>query len=427
MKQLNKPTKFLKSSILVLIGTILIKGFAGSGINMTASLFLSPVAEDIGVGIGTLSLYFSIASIVMIFWLPLAGRLMGKYNVKALVIISAFLQALSFASLGLFNSVWGWYVMAIPQTIGAAILVNLLSPIMVNRWFPSKTGLILGIQAAFVWLFAAALQPITSSIIENQGWRYGYIILGLAAFTVVIISALSLLRNKPNDEEIKLLDTQIGGGEQKKSNHINIDEKEAVHSRSFIMLLIFMVALTGAGVFTQHIPTYAALINYQLSQIGMAMALSSIGGAVGAITIGIASDKIGGLKTCFGIIILWILAVIGFIFGKSSFPIFALSCFLHGVASSSIAIISPILTLLFFGKQDYEKIYAKVAMGAPIASILLVPAYGFVYDATGSYLPILILLFGLLILAAISIIYGWKIRCDQNGCPVRQKPHRASK
>lgn len=62
----------------VLVGIILIRGFASGGINMTASLFLTPVSQGLGVGIGTLSLYFSIMSVVTILWLPYAGKLVGQ-------------------------------------------------------------------------------------------------------------------------------------------------------------------------------------------------------------------------------------------------------------------------------------------------------------------------------------------------------------
>ena len=103
---------------------------------------------------------------------------------------------------------------------------------------------------------------------------------------------------------------------------------------------------------------------------------------------------------------------------------FAASAFLHGITSSSIAVIAPILTLIFYGKMDYEKIYAKVSMGAPLASILLVPAYGYIYDATGSYLPVLIFLLVLLGVAGFGIMLGWRMRCTAAGCPVWRKPGR---
>ena len=406
-----------KQALMVLLGIIIIRGFAGGGINMVASLFLTPVSQEIGVGIGALSVYFSIMSAVTVLWLPYAGRLINRCPVRVLVPISAGLQALSFAGFGLFNRVFGWYLLAVPQAMGAAILTNLLGPILINRWFPHNTGFILGIQMAFVWMFAAVLQPITSSLIENSGWRRAYLFLGLLTFFVVAVSALLFLRDRPAEQDKSGLSKPESKKTARSEGEIEIPEKTAVRSASFAMLLIFMTAMTGTAVFTQHIPAYGGFLGYSLGWVGIAMSFASVGSAVGSIVIGIVSDRIGGLKTCYGMILLWALAVIGFLFSKMSFAVFVISAFLHGVASSSIAVLAPILTLIFYGKKDYEQIYAKVSMGAPLASILLIPVYGFVYDATGSYFSVLLLLAALLCVASFSIMVGWKKRCTAAGCP----------
>ena len=409
-------------ALLVLAGIILIRGFASGAINMTASLFLTPVSQELGMGIGTLSVYFSIMSVVIVLWLPLAGKLINRYPVRILVPVSAALQALSFAGFGLLTHVLGWYLLAIPQAMGAAILVSLLGPILIYRWFPHNTGLILGIQMAFVWLFAAVLQPATSRIIETNGWRHAYFFTGIITFFVMTAAALLLLRDRPATTE----DPEMGKPEKnpdaESGDGIEIPEKVATRSASFLLLLIFMIAMTGAAVFTQHIPTYGSLMGYSLGQAGNAMAFASVGSAIGSIAIGFICDRIGGLKTCFGIIFLWFLAVVGFLFSEVGFPVFLAASFLHGIASSSIAVIAPILTLIFYGKKDYEKIYAKVSMGAPLASILLVPLYGFIYDATGSYFSVLILLIVLLCAAGLGITLGWRKRCTAAGCPVWRKP-----
>lgn len=140
---------------IILLGVILIRGFAGGGINSVSGLFLYPVSRDIGVGIGTLSIYLSITSIVMVLWLPLAGRLINRYDVRLVAAAGAVLQALSFMSFGLMNSVYGWYLMAVPYAMGSTILVSLLGPILINRWFAGNTGMMLGLQMAFVGLFGS--------------------------------------------------------------------------------------------------------------------------------------------------------------------------------------------------------------------------------------------------------------------------------
>lgn len=418
---------------LILLGVILIRGFAGGGINMTSGLFLYPVSQEIGVGMGSLSIYFSITSIVMVLWLPFAGKLINKYDIRIVAIAGAVLQALSFAGMGFMNAVYGWYLLAIPYAMGATILVSLLGPILINRWYAKNAGMMMGIQMAFVGLFGAVFQPVTSNIISGRGWRTGYIYIGGAAFIVVVLTALILLKNRP--EDIKL--EPFGGGSQpdkkgateqvheaeqvheiERIEHtLVISEKEALRSTSFYLLLFFMIAITGIGVFTQHIPTYGSLLGYSTRETGNALAYASVGSAVGSIAIGIISDKIGSLKTCYGIIGIGFVAIAGFLLSGSGFLIFSLSTFLHGLVSSSIMVLAPILTIKFYGQKDYEKIFAKVSMGAPIASIILIPAYGFIFDLTESYLVVLIGMICLLVIAVLCISIGWKNRCTHSGCP----------
>lgn len=407
----------------ILAGIILIRGFAGGGLNMTSSLFLAPVSEELGVGIGSLSIYFSITSIVTILFLPYAGKLINRYDIRMITAVGAALQAFSFAGFGLLHKVWGWYFLAVPYAMGATILVSLLGPILINRWFAKNEALMMGIQMAFVGLFGALLQPFTSGLIEERGWRQAYYLLGGLTFAVVLIAAFLLLKNRPEDKNLTPYGSGIKGQEDvgRAESVLAVTEKEAMRSISFYLLLIFMTAFTGVGVFTQHIPTYGKILGYSMKDIGTVLAYASIGNALGSIIIGGISDRIGCLKTCYGVIFAGFLAVFGFLFSGNGFWIFGLSTFLHGLTSSGIMVLAPILTLQFFGQKDYEKIYAKVSMGAPLASIVLIPAYGFVHDALDSYIPVL---WGMAILLAVSlfsIAYGWKKRCTSEGCPCWHK------
>ena len=137
------PKRRLHYAWIVLIGLIIIRGFAGGGINMTSGLFLSPVSKELGIGIGSLSLYLSITSIVMILWLPTSGKMVNRYDIKWVALISGVLQCLSFIGFGFMKNVYVWYILAIPYSLGATILVNLMGPILINRWFAKNTGTII--------------------------------------------------------------------------------------------------------------------------------------------------------------------------------------------------------------------------------------------------------------------------------------------
>ena len=410
--------KKLHYAWIVLLGVILIRGFAVGGINMTSGLFLAPVSDEIGVGIGTLSLYLSISSIFMLIWLPIAGKLMNKYDVRWMTLIGVVLQAGSFMLFGLMNSVWGWYILAIPSVMGATLVVNLLGPILINRWFAKHTGFMMGILMACVGLFGAALQPLTTKIIASSGWRTAYMVIGGITFIAVLISVIFFIKGYPKDRNAEPYgagEVAIENKDKASKTYLNIEEGVATKSSAFFLLLLFMVAITGVGVFSQHIPTFGNELGYSIESVGMALALFSIGSAMGSIAIGIISDKIGCLKTSMGMIGVGVVAVALFFIRHKSFIIFSLAAFLHGFTSSGIGVLAPVLTLEFFGQKDYEKIFAKVMMGAPLASIILIPAYGFIYDQFKNYDIVLIGLLILLVVAFFSIGLGWKQRCKLTG------------
>ena len=63
----------------------------------SGGLFLTPVANDLNVNMGVLTIYFSISSLVLMLALPILGRFIGKINIKTLIIASVILQGGIFA------------------------------------------------------------------------------------------------------------------------------------------------------------------------------------------------------------------------------------------------------------------------------------------------------------------------------------------
>lgn len=396
---------------IVLIGLCLIRSFSNVGINVGAGLYLKSVSDDIGVGIGSLSLYFSISSIVTVLWLPFAGKLVNKTNARLITIIAVILQGGGFALLGVMNSVWGWYILSIPIGMGGAILVNLIGPVLINRWFAKNTGLAIGILMSTGGILGAILQPLTTNIIASRGWRFTYIAIGILVLVVVIISALIFLSSSPQDKNMQA----YGAGEVGNPQTDNIQKRsfgvEAAVARksiAFYLLIIFMIALTGFGAFAQHTTTYGLQLGYSMQTIGMALSFSMIGTAIGAIAIGVVSDKIGILPTSIGMLVIGIVAVILLFISGSTFVIFAIGTFLHGLGSVSIGVLAPLLTGAFFGAKDYESLFSNIMMGPSLASIIILPLYGFIYDALGGYSVVFIVMLAMLVIAFFCLTIGWK-------------------
>ncbi len=58
----------------VLIGLCITVGLGKAALNNTAGLFITPISEDLGIGVGNLTLYLSISAVVTMFFYQLVGK-----------------------------------------------------------------------------------------------------------------------------------------------------------------------------------------------------------------------------------------------------------------------------------------------------------------------------------------------------------------
>lgn len=403
---------------VILLAVSLIRGVAGPGINGSSGVFLSPVSAELGVGVGQLSLYLSVSSIATLLWLPMAGKLFHKYGVKTMVLAGALLQAGAFTMLGVMNNVWAWYLLSIPWAMGAVLLVNLLGPVLINRWFSKNVGLVMGIMMTITSLLGAVFQPVMASLIDTRGWRFTYGGFGVFALVFLLVVGFSLLRGWPKEKHLLPYGeteevTDLAGNSSvvqattsRKTE--GIAQKDAVKMPAFYTLMLFMIVLTGFATFQQHITTFGLGLGFPLTFIGKALSISMIGSAIGSLLIGFFSDWVGVVPTSVAVLGIGFIAVALFAFGSELAALFALATFLHGLAASSIGVVAPLLTTKFFGFKDYETLFSLVMLGAPLASIVLMPAYGFLYDRFGNYNVVLGFLLIALVVAGIGLVTGYK-------------------
>ncbi|WP_431027000.1 MFS transporter [Lysinibacillus sp. LZ02] len=396
----------------ILLGLCIIVGLGKGGLNNSAGLFLTPVTKDLGVGIGSLSLYFSISAIVTIIILPIAGKLMMKYNTRLLLVIAIILQASAFALFGLMNSVWGWYVLAIPLAVGGVVITVIAGPVLINQWFKKSNGLALGILSAAGGALGAVAQPIVGNLIANQGWRASYVIVGIAIILIVVPVIFLLIRKSPKDKGL----LPYGVEEAKNTGDTSANEASnkgvtmvvAKKSSAFYALVLFFFLVTSIASFSVHIPTFLMNKGFDVTFAGSVMSIYMIGVLIGALIIGFLSDKIGSKNTTLFTMIVGLVAICLLLFLASSSIIIMVAVGLFGFISSSIGTLGPALTTSLFGNKEYSQIYANASLGLAISSVVALPAYGYVFDITGSYSLVLYAIVFMLIINIGCVILAFK-------------------
>ena len=393
----------------ILAAVCIIVGLGKSVINSSGSLFLDPVSKDLGIGMGDLTLYLSIGSVVTLLILPFIGKIFGKYDARLVIAIAIVLQAGCFAAFGFMDSVWGWYILAIPMAFGGVPIMVICGPVLINRWFKKSSGMALGIMGATGGLIGAIATPIIGSLIANAGWRQTYTWVGLVVIAIVVPIALLVIRSNPQNKGLKRYGEDEGSGTQTTQVElVGMTLASAKKTPAFMLLLLFFFMITAVSCFAIHIPSYLQNNGYTVEFAGVAMSGYSIGLLVGSLGFGYLTDKIGAkIATIIAMSCGLASIVLLLLFTNvTAIVIFAVSIF--GFISASIATLAPAVTGALFGNKEYSQIYSSASLGLAVASIAALPAYGYILDFTGSYKPALITVIALLVLTIICIIFAFR-------------------
>lgn len=394
----------------VLIGLCIMVGLGRGGLNNSGGLFLTPITKDLGIGMGSLSLYFSVASVITLLALPISGKIIAKYNIRAVLIIAIILQAGSFSMFGFMNSVWGWYIFAMPMSFGAIFITQMAGPVLINQWFKKSNGLAIGIMMAASGGIGAIIQPIVGSMIDTQGWRTTYWTVGLGVIIIAIPVIFFLIKKPEDNGQLPYGMTETTGKDQQE----NMPEEKGVSiaaarkTSAFYALIIFFFLITSFGSFAMHIPAFVEGLQYSTTFAGTIMSLYMVGALVGAIAFGYLSDKVGAKNTAIFAMIVGIIVMVLLLMLAEVQAILMVAFFLFGFVTAAVGTMGPILTTSLFGNKSYSEIFSNVSLGLAIASIVSLPVYGYIFEFTGSYTGALITILVMLIIAIVCILVAYK-------------------
>lgn len=410
-----KAKKKIHYAWWTLAALCIIVGLAKGVLNTSSGLFIPGATKDLGILTGNLTLYFSISSIVTMIFLPIGGKILAKYDIRTVLVIAIILQAGSYVGFGFSNSVWGWYIFAVPLAVGGVFTTVIVGPVLVNQWFKRKNGMALGLIGASGGLLGAIAQPIIGYTIATaeHTWRTGYIGLGLVVIIIVVPTVLLIIRKSPQSIGLLPYGAQevTGVTDETKSDEVDKGVTLAIARKSsaFYSLFFFFLLITSIASFSIHIPSYIQSIGYDAIFAGNAMAGYMIGVLLGALALGYLVDKIGSRNTVYVAMVLAALSVIALLFAADSKIVVVLATSLYGfTVSNSVGTLAPALTTSLFGSREYAQIYSTASLGLAIAGIVALPAYGYIYDFTKSYTPALYIVLVLLILNIVLVTFAFE-------------------
>lgn len=344
----------------VVIGAILVQLCIG-GV-YTWSLFNQPLADAYGWESNSVYLAYSIVIFIFAFTTIISGRLQDKFGPRKIATIGIVLYSAGLMLTSTAESLWQlylYYSLIAGVGIGFVYVCPLSTCV---KWFPDKKGFITGIAVGAFGLGGFLFNSFIQSFIESVGVSRAFFYQGIIYMIIGLIGAQLLRQPKINTSEVS----------DKIINDNEFTVTQMIKTKSFY--LIWFIYLTG---------TITGLLVIGLAKdIGMdvaglapeiaanAVALAAIFNALGRITWGILSDKLGRLR------------VISVMFGLTAvavgllstitpntwlfFSIVAIIAFCFG---GFLAVIPP-LTSDYYGIKNLGANYGLVYQGYGIAALV---------------------------------------------------------
>lgn len=344
----------------VVIGAILVQLCIG-GV-YTWSLFNQPLADAYGWESNSVYLAYSIVIFIFAFTTIISGRLQDKFGPRKIATIGIVLYSAGLMLTSTAESLWQlylYYSLIAGVGIGFVYVCPLSTCV---KWFPDKKGFITGIAVGAFGLGGFLFNSFIQTFIESVGVSRAFFYQGIIYMIIGLIGAQLLRKPKINTSEVS----------DKIINDNEFTVTQMIKTKSFY--LIWFIYLTG---------TITGLLVIGLAKdIGMdvaglapaiaanAVALAAIFNALGRITWGILSDKLGRLR------------VISVMFGLTAvavgllstitpntwlfFSIVAIIAFCFG---GFLAVIPP-LTSDYYGIKNLGANYGLVYQGYGIAALV---------------------------------------------------------
>ena len=388
----QKPRKFFYGWVVFALCFMMIfcvLGFCSSA----KSLFLAPITEDLGISRSLFSIADSVryvtTAVVNIFF----GFLIVRWRPRKMVAFG-FVALIAFALITSFaKNLAGFYLGGFFLGIGLSWTTTSLVGYVVEKWFTKSKGTIMGFILAANGLGAALASQIFSPILNSRsdGWRLAYRVSAIVVASCGVLVVL-FLRNTPEELGLEPLGRDKVAKAKRGNSWKGISLKEA-SKKSYFYLAAACVFLTGlilqssGGISSAHMKD----CGIDPAFIATCLSIHSVTLACAKLFTGFFFDKSGLSSTMLfcGVCTVIATAVLALVSNNSMAMIYSI---LESFAAPLETIMIPLIVLDLFGSESYAKILglfisfntAGYALGAPLVNSI--------FDLTGSYKSILLIL-----------------------------------
>ncbi|MBU4557250.1 MAG: MFS transporter, partial [Actinobacteria bacterium] len=247
-------------------------------------------------------------------------------------------------------------------------------------------------------LASVYIAPLTTWLLHTQGIAGTFRILGVA-FLVLVCGLAQFLVNPPAGY-VPVGTPVLSASKQSDKQDRDYDWREMVRTKQFVLLWLMLAFASFAGLMIiGHMAKIAAVQMTGVDLGFVLVAVLAVGNALGRVVAGIASDRIGGVRTMLVVFLMQavMMGVLAFAGTPALLiPVAAAVGFCYGANLS----LFPSTTAGFFGTTHLGVNYGLVFTAWGVGGVFGSMTAGTIVDSSGSYAVAYAIAAGLCVVAA---------------------------
>ena len=396
-----------------IVGGAIICQFTATSLTHTISgIFLNPVVNELGWQVWQYTLGPSLGMVVGSLAGIIAGQIVDRHGPRILMLIGAFVAAVSFVMMSQMSQVWVyWFCYFLAGMAGWNFFGPLIVNATLNKWFVRKRGWALAIGSVGISLSGLITPLVMTAVVDHIGWRNSY--WGLAGFVLVMIVPVSFVMRRTPEDYGLLPDGYIEGeeivankGKSSVDDSYSFTRQEAVRTSGFWLLIAgfgFAMAALSSVIF--HAMPFVTGAGFSRQVAALALSVNGLGNLISKGVWGYCLERIVPKKL---VVFAWCLSALGVGFmvlatqGGAIVFLFV-GFFIYGFGFGGTVPLGESLWSHYFGRTHIGAVRGigqPLTLLGPVACPVLV---GLWYDQIGSYQFAFVALIGLYLIGALLV------------------------
>ena len=388
---LKRP--FGQNYAFVVVAVIFLALLSSAGLRATPGVLMLPLQTAFGWNVGVISLSAAIGIFLYGLAGPFAAAVMQRFGIRRTVLGALTLMSASIGASYFMTAPWELFLTwGLLSGIGSGAVANVLGATIVNRWFTTNRGLVMGLLTASTATGTLIFTPGLAALVEWGGWKP--VVLTVAACCAALIPLVYVLvPERPASIGLRSFGSQHDDhpappaqGNPFTAAFSNLARAATTRAFWFLFTTFFICGFTTNGLVGIHLIAFCSDHGIVEMQAASLLALMGFFDLFGTTFSGWLTDRFDPRKLLFFYYGLRGLSLIYLPY--SDFSLVGLSVFAVFYGLDWLATVPPTVSIAneAFGDKNAPLVFGWVAAGHQLGAACAALFAGFMRSAQGDYL-----------------------------------------